>query len=80
MTREQPNVVIGGYPVRFERRRYGGRDGTTYTWAHAQIEGQWESLGDPWPCINPPRAELAAAIEYLTKHVPEPSQTLSAFV
>jgi hypothetical protein len=63
-------IEIGGYPVMFERRRYGGGiGGTTYTWAYAQINGEWQQLGDPWPCLNPPRKEMLAAIEALTKPV-----------
>ena len=50
---------IDGYPISFERRRYGA---TTYTWAYVHIDGQAISLGDPWPCLIPPKDEVRAAI------------------
>jgi hypothetical protein len=51
--------VVDGVAVSFERRRYPG---TTFTWAHAFIGGEWISLGDPWPCLNPKTTELRREI------------------
>ena len=39
----------------FERRRYGT---TTYTWAFVKHNGEWLSLGDPWPAVRWPKKEL----------------------
>lgn len=55
-------VVVDGQPHRvfFDRRRYGT---TTYTWAIYEKPGGgtiW--LGDPWPAVRFPRAELEKAI------------------
>jgi len=58
------NIVVNGYEVRLERRRYGD---TAYTWAEALIGGEWKSLGDPWPCLTPKRSELAEQIAFLTR-------------
>jgi hypothetical protein len=41
------------------RRRYGD---TTFTWVSVQVNGQWVSLGDPWPCITPPKEQLRKQI------------------
>jgi hypothetical protein len=46
--------------LRFERRRYGR---TTYTWVYVKLNGEWVSLGDPWPCITPKMSEIATAIQ-----------------
>jgi hypothetical protein len=51
-------VIIDGCTVTFKRRRYGSQ---TYTWVFCN----GESLGDPWPCINPPRSEIKQAIQGL---------------
>lgn len=51
--------TVRGVPVLLERRRYGN---TTYTWVEAKLNGAWVSLGDPWPCVVPAEAEVAAAI------------------
>lgn len=52
--------IIDGKPICIrERRRYGT---TTFTWLEALINGAWLSLGDPWPCINPPLASIREAI------------------
>lgn len=41
----------------FERRRYGER--SFYTWAYVKApDGEWVSLGDPWPGVHWPKAEL----------------------
>ncbi len=50
------------YEFRYDRRREGF---TTYTWATARRIGSdtWVSLGDPWPCITPPWAELLGAAD-----------------
>jgi hypothetical protein len=47
--------------VIFERRRYGRQ---TFTWAFVTLPGETErlSLGDPWPCLRPPRKEIDAAV------------------
>lgn len=50
-----------GYSIRWHRRRYGRQ---TYTWVDAKRDGEgnpWVSLGDPWPCMSPKRAEVHAA-------------------
>lgn len=62
--------IIDGHELMFERRRYGSQ---TFTWVSLlrgpkPAPGQdyapdaWVSLGDPWPAINPARAELLKAI------------------
>jgi hypothetical protein len=51
---------VDGVPIRYdERRRYSN---ATFTWVSALIDGEWQSLGDPWQCINPPLAELRREI------------------
>lgn len=70
MKLREPDLVLDGYKLYFERRRYGGQKGVTYTWAHVEVPGEigeeglprWESLGDPWPCLRPTNAELRSAI------------------
>lgn len=69
-----PNQIIdvSGRRVMLERRRYSDK---TFTWAYLDCGPvacelppghpgitDWRSLGDPWPCINPPRAELEMEI------------------
>jgi hypothetical protein len=50
------------YRLAYQRRRYGQ---TTYTWVEVSLDGkQWLSLGDPWPFINPVRAEVVEFIRY----------------
>lgn len=73
----KPYTTVHGHEVFVERRRYPG---TTYTWAYIKLDGEYVGLGDPWPCINPPRKQLAAAIKYVTDVVPDPSQLLAAFL
>jgi hypothetical protein len=49
------------YIFRFKRRKYSSQ---TYTWAFVQTgPEQWESLGDPWPCVTPRVSELNAAAD-----------------
>lgn len=48
----------------YERRRYGN---TTYTWIYVEYNGEWLSLGDPWPCVNPKQSEVNAAIQATIK-------------
>ena len=58
--------TIDKYPLRFERRRSGGRrGGVTYTWAYVTMDGAEHSLGDPWPSVRVPKKELAQAIQNL---------------
>jgi len=45
--------------VGFERRRYGN---TTMTWAYVKLNGEWISLGDPWPCVVPKKDEVMKEI------------------
>jgi len=66
-----------GHDVLCERRRYGRQ---TYTWLYIKLDGELTQLGDPWPCVNPARSEVQAAVEYLTQYHPHPSQTLSCFI
>ncbi len=58
-------IKVGAYEVIFERRRYGGRYGTTYTWVSWLYKDEWLSTGDPWPCLNPPRKEITQTIDNL---------------
>lgn len=58
-------------PLRFERRRYYR---TTYTWVEAEINGQWVSLGDPWPCVTPKRSEIAEAVAWKRRLLTEPRE------
>jgi hypothetical protein len=40
--------------------------GRTITWAYlVQGDNDWIQLGDPWPCLNPPRKQLEEAISVL---------------
>lgn len=48
--------------LKFTRRRYGS---ATFTWVNYWDGAGWRSLGDPWPCIVPARAEIEAAIARL---------------
>ena len=57
-------MKISGYPVKFERRRYGTR---TFTWVHVLIADTWYDIGDPFPAVTPKRVDLEKAVtEYLT--------------
>lgn len=60
-------VRIGEHSVGFERRRYGTRSSPVfYTWVYLQVGADdWASLGDPWPVLNPKRAEILEAIDAL---------------
>lgn len=53
------DAFCDGFPVSFTRRRYSN---ATFCWAEAYINGQWESLGDPWQKVTPNAKELAAEI------------------
>lgn len=57
------SAVIDSVPFSFERRRYGGAAGTTFTWAHAYLGDKWHSLGDPWPVLRPKSNELLASVD-----------------
>lgn len=54
---------ILGHEIAYERRRYSN---CTFTWAYAKIGGKWVLLGDPWPCINPPRKQMEGEIQRTT--------------
>jgi hypothetical protein len=41
---------------RLTRRKYGSRQ--WYCWVEVEHDGEYLSLGDPWPCRTPNRAEL----------------------
>ena len=56
------NRIIDGVELCFERRRYSNR---TFTWVSAMIGGEWVSIGDPWPCMNPGLDELKRAIKVI---------------
>lgn len=52
---------------RFERRRYGAAH--FYCWAHVKHGDQWIGLGDPWPGVHWPKAELTqAALEAIERN------------
>jgi hypothetical protein len=65
-----PDRYVDGIPLRLIRRRYGR---TTYTWAHI-IQANSDRLlwieTDPWPCINPPKAELEEAVRAFVQQHP----------
>ncbi|MDH0342122.1 DUF6908 domain-containing protein [Chromobacterium haemolyticum] len=65
----QIDAFVDGTPVSFQRRRYGHDFGVskkqTFTWGYAYLDGDWKSLGDPWPIPRPGNAELATAINYV---------------
>lgn len=54
-------TTFEGRQVEFTRRRYGAS--AIFTRVRVQHQGEWVSLGDPWPCITPPKAELRRDIE-----------------
>lgn len=56
----EKQVKHGDYTFRLTRRRYGRQ---FYCWAELCVEGGFTSLGDPWPCATPKRAELTAAAD-----------------
>lgn len=50
-----------------ERRRYGRE---FMTWVYfKRLDGEYECLGDPWPCVNPKGAEVLAAYRALKPYV-----------
>ncbi len=53
-------LPLNGANLRFKRRRYG--ESTTYTWVKYYTGDKWLDLGDPWPCLNPTRAEIRESI------------------
>lgn len=63
-------IVVDGKPhwLGVERRRYGtGASSRTYTWVYLfphGINGERVAMGDAWPCINPKRSEVEAAIRH----------------
>ncbi len=64
---KQKTITVLGHEVILERRRYPSYGGTTYTWATLICGPRFEetsyvSLGDPWPCLTPPKKELEAAV------------------
>lgn len=65
----QIDAFVDGTPVSFQRRRYGHDFGLSkkqaFTWGYAYLDGDWKSLGDPWPIPRPGNAELATAINYV---------------
>lgn len=65
----QIDAFVDGTPVSFQRRRYGHDFGLSkkqaFTWGYAYLDGDWKSLGDPWPIPRPSNAELATAINYV---------------
>lgn len=64
-------VKVEDLKFRFERRRY---DGCTYTWAFVcDQQGNWISLGDPWPCLTPKHSELIASARQVLGIAPKPS-------
>jgi len=79
MKKPAAEETVSDYQVRYTRRKYGRK---TYTWAEVRLDGEWHGLGDPWPCVVIPKAELIAAIEYL-RDLFRPSngrQNLSCFI
>lgn len=54
------DVVIGGYAVRFERRKYSR---TYYTWVTFKSGEDWIDLGDPWPVKRPKHDEILRNIK-----------------
>lgn len=62
----KPIGTINGREVMTETRHYGG--GQFYTWAYWQDEnGEWVSLGDPYPASCFPK-------RILTKEIPHPGE------
>jgi hypothetical protein len=66
--------------IHFSRRRYGRGESTTiYTWADVLVDGAWWSLGDPWPCINPPREQLRREVRRVLSGVETEGRAYYAF-
>lgn len=51
----KPYLTINGVEIFATRRRYSNR---TFTWLDAKLGEELVSLGDPWPCVMPKRAEV----------------------
>lgn len=61
---------LDGMEFQFDRRRYPG---CTFTWARVRDQqGNWISLGDPWPCITPKHSELIASARRVLGIAPTP--------
>lgn len=54
------NMEVGGYPLNFQRRRYGKK---MFTWVSFFDGSEWISLGDPWPSIMVSTSEILDAIK-----------------
>ena len=50
--------IIEGFEFKFSRRRYPRQ---TFTWVWVRVGDEWMSLGDPWPCVVPAKAQLLKA-------------------
>lgn len=69
---KRPTQMGHGVWVYFDRRRYSGR---TYSWLRFAVLPAneqptcltpFDTYGDPWPCVTPPRAEVEAAVAEIT--------------
>ena len=64
------DMYVDGYmdevPLNYRRSRYACK---TYTWVEAYINGQWRSLGDPWPCVTPPPLQVRDAINIVRQRL-----------
>lgn len=66
----KPFFTESGVEFFIERRRYGRSD--WYAWVYYKdIQGELQSLGDPWPQMTPKRAEVMQA--YMQENVYNPS-------
>lgn len=66
----KPLYEMSGVEFLCYRRRYGK---TTYTWVgyRSIVNGEIEELGDPWPCVVPPKREVMQA--FVDKNAYRPS-------
>jgi hypothetical protein len=59
-----------GYPLRYTRRRYGRK---WFTWVDVLFDGEWVTLGDPWPSTNVSRSQIEDGIKYLEEMAVPPN-------
>lgn len=62
-----PYTTTNGTELYASRRRYSGR---TFTWVDVKVNGEFLTIGDPWPCITPKRAEVVRDADLFLQSLP----------